>query len=331
MDILSEILTSNIYKKILDYVELNKLIPPKSKIIIGLSGGPDSVFLLHFLNSIKQKFDLVLITAHLDHEWRENSKQDLIFCENLARSLDIEFIGQKASNVNLEKKYSGSKEELGRVLRRNFFQNLITEYDTNLIALAHHQDDQEETFFIRLIRGAGISGLASIRPKTGLYIRPILCVNKKEILDFLEENKIKYLIDPTNLSDDFLRNRIRNKVIPALKDIDNRFDLNLLKAIANLQAADSFLEKLTEQYFSESCEIIDHKFYLDTKKFFLLDEFIQDRVILLWLCKTGVKFTPTSKLFDEIKRFFKQSKSKTHQIYKAWQIVKTKNLVHIAK
>ena len=77
--------------------------------------------------------------------------------------------------------------------------------------------------------------------------------------------------------------------------------MNLLKAIENLQAAESFLEKLTEQYFSENCEIIEHKFYLDTKKFFLLDEFIQDRVILLWLCKTGVKFTPTSKLFDEIK------------------------------
>ncbi len=328
MVILSKILTSNIYKKILDYVETNQLIAPESKIIIGLSGGPDSVFLLYFLNSIKQKYNLALIAAHLDHEWRENSNLDLIFCQNLADKLDIQFVGETARNIKLAKKYSGSKEELGRALRREFFNSLLLKFDANLIALAHHQDDQEETFFIRLIRGAGISGLSSIRPQTGFYIRPLLCVNKQEILTFLEENNIKYLTDPTNLSPDFLRNRIRNKVIPVLRECDNRFDANLLKAIDNLQAADIFLEKLTEQYFSDICDL---SLSLDTKKFFLLDQFIQDRVILLWLCKAGVKFTPTTKLFDEIKRFFKQNKSNSHELYSSWKIIKKKNLVSIVK
>jgi hypothetical protein len=116
--------------------------------------------------------------------------------------------------------------------------------------------------------------------------------------------------------------------MPVLRECDNRFDANLLKAIDNLQAADIFLEKLTEQYFSDICDL---SLALDTKKFFLLDQFIQDRVILLWLCKADVKFTPTTKLFDEIKRFFKQNKSNSHELYSSWKIIKKKNLVSIVK
>lgn len=322
---------NNILITVKSFVESHNLIKPHDTIILGLSGGPDSVFLLYFLKNLQQEFNLTIIAAHLDHEWRTKSHLDNIFCKNLADSLDITYISTKASDIKLIKKTSGSKEELGRLLRRQFFQDLANKYNAQSIALAHHADDQQETFFIRLLRGASISGLAGIRPKHGLYIHPLLNIKKQEIINYLNNNNIKYLEDYTNNLDIYLRNKIRNYTIPALRYCDSRFDINFAKTLDNIQQTEDFLVRITNSTFKEITQEQDNIIILDINKFLSCDKFLYTRLILLWLCKAQVYFVPSTALFKEILKFLKQKDSGKHLMYNKWHIIKRKNLAFIEK
>ncbi|MCL4361087.1 tRNA lysidine(34) synthetase TilS [Candidatus Dependentiae bacterium] len=318
---------SEAVNKVLKFIKDENLIEPESTIIIGLSGGPDSVFLLHVLKKIENPYKLKLIAAHLNHEWRKDAEQDVIFCKKLCKELEIDFVSAKASDLKLSKKYSGSKEDLGRQLRREFFEKLKKEYNADLIALGHHLDDQLETFFIRLIRGSSITGLAGIKVKKDFYVRPLLCLHKQEILDYLDKNKIKYVEDITNLSDQFLRNKIRKYVIPALKKCDERFEKKFLETLKNIAAADDLLERITLQEFKKIEE--DNKINLE--KFNDLNNYLQDKILLLWLIKENVQFTQSTSFFKEIKKFLKQKGSKKHKLSEHWHISKQKNWAEIVK
>src|SRR3990167_462563 len=165
---------------------LNKLnLPPHQTIILGLSGGSDSVALLHLLAQKKNKFKYNLLAAHLDHEWRTNSKQDVLFCQELCNKLDLKLIYEQASNLNYKPKITGSKEDLGRQFRLYFFNKVAQDYQAKYIILAHHLDDQIETFMIRLIRGSTITGLSCMQTQTVIYLRPLLDISKSEILNYL--------------------------------------------------------------------------------------------------------------------------------------------------
>ena len=157
------------------FIERHSLIPKNSKVIVGLSGGPDSVFLLHLL-AHKKNHGLVqdVVVAHLDHEWRPNSDEDVQFCHELAKKYDIRLVAAKMSDLSISLKFNGSKEEVARHARRFFFEQLRKKENADTIALAHHAQDQQETFFIRLIRGASLAGLTAIKPQHGYYIRPLL-------------------------------------------------------------------------------------------------------------------------------------------------------------
>lgn len=315
----------SLFERIEQYCMHYNLIKPHTTIVVGLSGGPDSVFLLYFLYSIQTRFNLTLIAAHVDHQWRSNSAQDVIFCQQLAQSLGITFISAQASSITLTRKHSSSKEELGRLLRRAFFQELACKYNAHAIALAHHADDQQETFFIRLIRGTTLSGLTSIWPKYDRYIRPLLNTHKTEILAYLQEQSLNYLEDPTNQSDLFLRNRLRTQVLPILSTIDTRFDKNFAKTVDHLQNTELFLERLTQQAFNVITTQQDNLYWLDIDQFFGLDSFLHNRLLLMWLCKAQVPFTPSTSLFKEITRFLSTKQAKRHTMYQTWVIIRDKN------
>jgi len=317
------------FSKIISFIDKYKLIPPESSIIIGLSGGPDSIFLLHLLHSLQKERNLKLIAAHLDHEWRLDSAKDVEFCREATKKLGIEFACAKISELGLDLKFEGSQEELARRYRRYFLEQIKKKYNADLIALGQHLQDQEETFFIRLIRGTTLSGLIGIKPQQGVYVRPLLETNKKDILDYLDKNKIAYLTDPTNVEESFLRNRIRLKVLPALQECDNRFNQNFLRTLHNLQETEAFLTKLTEKTFEEISEEKDGTFYIDLNSFFNLDPFLQPRILMHWLIQQQVPFVPTEKFLDEIMRYLKEGKQKEHQIHETWSIKKEKNKVYL--
>ncbi|KKP28190.1 MAG: tRNA(Ile)-lysidine synthase [candidate division TM6 bacterium GW2011_GWF2_30_66] len=319
--------------KIIKFIKKHELIQDKSKIVLGLSGGPDSVFLLHILSKLKQEGLIQeIIAAHLDHGWREESAKEAKFCLELAKKYNITCEVRKLSELELNLKFEGSKEDLGRKARRHLFELIKEKYNYDLIALAHHAQDQEETFFIRLIRGTSLSGLTSIKPKSGDYIRPLLEINKQEILEFLNSHGILYVTDPSNISHEFLRNRIRELVIPALKKCDARFEQNFKITINRLQETEFFLEQLTKEKFNEISTEISGIFYLNLNQLFKLHNIMLYRVLIYWLIKQNVKFPTGQSFLDEIIKFLAQPESqgpKEHALYQNWSIIKKKNLAHI--
>lgn len=314
---------SDFIKKIKSYCDSNQLLKPHDTIIVGLSGGPDSIFLLHALSTLAPDYHLTLIAAHLDHEWRESSKIDAQIAHLAALSLGITYVSQTASQISLTKKISGSKEDHARLLRRQFFQDLKQTHNAQSIALAHHQDDMIETFFIRLLRGAGLSGLSSIRVRAGSYIRPLLEISKEEILAYLHMHNIAYALDPTNESDAYLRNRIRKLIIPSCSKSDERFAINALKTIAHLQEAEAYIERQTLVSLESILLDQESQYTLDRILFLQLDPFMQHRVLIHWLILNNVPFIPSKKLFGEIIRFIKRPGTAMHTFYQKWNIRKT--------
>ncbi|MBY0353853.1 tRNA lysidine(34) synthetase TilS [Candidatus Babeliales bacterium] len=291
-------------------------------IILGLSGGPDSVFLLYLLAQLQDEGFIKLIAAHLDHGWRSNSADDVTFCQKLCNRFGVQLISGHANNNALNAKQNGSLEELGRKLRRSFLENVMREQQANLIALAHHRQDQQETFLLRLLRGSSLAGLRCMDSITLPYIRPLLTTDKRDIVAFLDAHNIAYLTDPTNQADDFLRNRIRKYVIPALRDCDERFEQKCESTIQHLQAEDDFLKKLTLQAFGS---IFDTKMHGSLTALRTCEPVIQKRLVIHWLVEQKASFKPSENFITEVLKFLLSSRGGTHQLGEHWALVKKQN------
>jgi tRNA(Ile)-lysidine synthase len=281
------------------------------------------VFLLHYLADLQKQGRCSVIAAHLDHEWRPESYNDVQFCSEITQGLEVPFVTAKLSELSLAVKYNGSQEEIGRKARRHFLETVRKEHKADSIALAHHADDQQETFFIRLIRGASLAGLTAMKPKQGNYIRPLLKICKVDIIAYLHEHNIPYLIDPTNSSDNYLRNRIRNKVLPALKESDSRFDHSFARTLDQLQETEQFMAAHSIKTFEHISSVdennIDH---ISIAPFLQLDPIVQQRILVDWFCQMQVPFVPSQALFNEIIRFMQQPGNAQHQIHPTWKFVK---------
>ncbi len=324
------LIDNTVIEQVYEFIEQNVLIRQRDTLVIGLSGGPDSVFLLHALVALRPSYNLTLIAAHLDHGWRPESAQDALFCKELAESLGITYVGKHAQALALPP-WTGSREELGRTLRRTFLENVAHEYSAQAIVLGHHKDDQIETFFVRLMRGAGLAGLSGMRPRSGLYIRPLLGVFKEQILEYLHEKGFAYRQDYTNESPLYLRNRLRNLVIPELKKSDPRFANNCIRSIGHLQEAADFLEQLTKTTFDTIASYQEDRYVIDLKSFRQLDPFMKKQVLLTWLCREKLPFTPTSAFFDEALRFLNTQRGGSHTLHPTWHLIKQGNLAFVQK
>ena len=318
-------------QKAQNLIKKKSLIAPNSTIIVGLSGGPDSVALLHILKELKPEHNLNLIAAHLDHGWRPESVKDAQFCRELCRQWGVRLVTQKLSEIKSRAKFNGSREEFARKIRRQFFDDLMHEHGASAIALGHHANDQIETFFIRLIRGASLTGLTGMRAQHGAYIRPLLNCSKQEILKYLKDNDISYLIDPTNISDEYLRNRIRNKLLPVLTDIDVRAHNNLLQTIDRLQHTENYLTEHTQEIWQQIAMQEGGAWCVDSQQLLAQHVSMRQRLLLHWLILEQVPFVPTQDFFAEIERFLHRPGSKTHQIHNQWAIQKKRNMSQIIR
>jgi len=319
----------SLINRITNFVDAHQLIPEQATIILGLSGGPDSVFLFHYLLNAQQSRPFKLIVAHLNHGWRSTAGYDEQFCRDLALRCGIPSIIEHAAALFKNISWTGSKEEQARVARRIFFERIAAEHTNARIALAHHQDDQDETFFIRLVRGAGLQGLKGMAPRAGIYIRPLLCARKEELLTYLEEHNLAYVLDSTNVDDTYLRNRIRHRVIPALRLCDQRFPGSLQQVLTNLAEADEFCTILAERTLQQLSQEAEDAIWIDLAGWQKLHPFLQKQVLLSWLCKAQVVFTPSQGLFYEIMRFLNQAQPGKHLLYGRWYIQKQQQRARI--
>lgn len=224
-------------QKTLRFIKENELLSSGEKILVAVSGGPDSVFLLHFLNKYKKKFKIELGAVHINHLLRGNdSERDELFCKTICDELSIPFYLLRKDIKSYSKKNKISLEVAGRKIRYEFFGKISSKNKYDRIVTAHNVDDNAETVLLNLIKGTGIKGIAGIPVKRNNIVRPILSLTKKEILDYLNENQFEYRVDESNLSNDFERNFLRNEVIPLIqKNINPAFSNSALNTSLNLQ------------------------------------------------------------------------------------------------
>lgn len=263
-------------QKVLRFIKENNLIDENDKILIALSGGPDSVFLLHFFNKFKKKYKIEIGAAHINHLLRgKNSDRDELFCKTICDELEIPFYYTRTNVKFFAKQKKHSLEIAGRKIRYNYFDEIFSANGYNKIATAHNSDDNTETVLLNLIKGAGIKGISGIPVKRGKIIRPILCLSKKEILEYLEENKFEYRIDESNLSNEYERNYLRNDIIPLIKKILNpSFGESVLKSALNFQRLNLFIDKKLNELKSEFDIKKNKSVSFSTDKLSKVDEFL---------------------------------------------------------
>lgn len=218
------------------------MLSPCETVVVGVSGGADSVGLLYFLAELEE-YNLKPIVSHINHGIRpEEGKRDAEFVREIAKKLNLPFELKEVNTPEFKKKLKLSLEEAARILRYGFFKEVLHKYRARKIATAHTLDDQAETVLMRLVRGSGALGLSGIPPVSeGYIIRPLIETPRSEIEEYLRAKGIKWVEDSTNRARDFLRNRIRHELIPELQEYNPRIKEALSRTASILRVEEDFI------------------------------------------------------------------------------------------
>lgn len=219
------------------------LLRQGDSVLVGLSGGPDSVCLLHLLKAVQEKFSLTLHALYVNHQLRPAEiPGEIALCETTCRNLGVHFMLRAVDVAGHQRRQGLSRQEAGRELRYAAFEEAAAGVDASKIALAHNADDQAETIFLRLIRGAGPKGLGGIPPKRGRIIRPLIGTERGLIEAYLTREAIPSVLDSSNLRQDYLRNRFRLSLMPELKKLNPNLIHTLGTTASILQEEERYLD-----------------------------------------------------------------------------------------
>ena len=221
----------------------NGLIASGERIGAAVSGGADSVYLLHALLALKDELQISIFALHLDHGIRGRAaEKDMAFVKKICQKLSIPLMAEQVDTKAMALQYGWSLEQAARTLRYDFFERTAKEFALDKIALAHHMGDQAETLLLNLVRGCGMQGLLGMQPfRPPLYIRPMLGLEKRQITEALKADKTAYRTDRTNRDTAFSRNRIRHRVLPELNRINPKTEQNILRTVEALATEDDYL------------------------------------------------------------------------------------------
>lgn len=231
-------------KKVRQFIDSNQLLIDNDRILVGVSGGADSVVLLHIL--LKLGFECVV--AHCNFHLRgEESMRDELFVEKLAEKYKLIYKKTDFDTVRFAKSNKISIEMAAREMRYAWFKKLAPENKCQTIATAHHTDDSIETLLLNMIRGTGLKGLTGIEPRNGDIVRPVLCCTRSEIEQYAQKNKLEYITDSTNLANEYSRNKIRNLILPMMADINPSVKQSLAENISRFRGSwKIYSEKIAE-------------------------------------------------------------------------------------
>lgn len=239
----------SIIKRIQHTIFQYNLFERGSKIILAVSGGPDSVFLLDVFSKIRKKYDLELLMVHVNYGLRgRESEKDEELVRKLAERYNIKVFVLKSPYPRAKLLDKMPSENELRQIRYDFFEKVRKQHEFDYIATAHNLDDQVETYLMRIIRGAGLQGLSAIKYKNEKVIRPLLNIKKSEIKAYLKENGLKYRIDKSNLKSVYLRNKVRNQLIPYLeKNFNPRIKETIFSSIETISEDYDLISDLTKK------------------------------------------------------------------------------------
>lgn len=264
-------------KKVQNAIEKFHMFPKNAKIIVGFSGGADSVALLHVLCSLKEEYGWDITAVHVHHGLRgADADEDQSFAEEFCEKLDIPCIVRKYDVKAEAKRRKLGEEETGRILRYAAFQEIAGE--EGRIAVAHHQKDQAETILMRLCRGTGLTGLVGMSPVRGNICRPLLCCSREEVEAYCKENSLTWREDVTNQEEKYTRNKLRLQVLPVLEEINPKAVEHMAETAELLALEEDFLESQAVACY-ESVKLEGAEVALDRNKLLELHPAMRKRVL----------------------------------------------------
>jgi len=229
-----------------------ELFAQGDRVLLGLSGGADSVCLFLVLVSLAKEWELELVPVHINHNLRGGEAlRDQQFCEDLCRQHNLELHVVSVPVAELALAQGWTLEEAGRNARYEAFRKVKEQQGCHKIAVAHHKDDQAETVLFQLFRGSRLKGFSGMEAVNGDVVRPLLCVTREEIEGYLTEKEQNYCIDSTNLEEEYTRNKIRHRIVPQAKALCDRAVEHIAEAAEYAGAVEKLLERLTETLFAE--------------------------------------------------------------------------------
>ena len=313
-----------LFREILKLNEKYNLIENNDTIVVGFSGGPDSVFLVEMLKKLQDFFKFKIYLVHINHLLRgEDADADENFSYDYAKRNNLEIFVKRIPVKEIAKKTGKTLEEVGREERYNFFSEIYNKVGANKIATAHNKDDQIETFLFRLVRGTSLQGLEGIKLKYNNIIRPISEIYKKDILEYLNKNEIQCKIDKTNFENEFTRNSIRLDLIPF---IEKRYNIKFKDKLFSL------IEEIREnnkKNFLDLDEYVDEKNRLTLEKIKTLSLFERKNLLVHFLNKKNIKINRNK--IDEINSLIKSDGTKKIDLDLNFRIVKDYHHLYIEK
>ena len=271
-------------KKVLETIKKYNLIENGDKLVLAVSGGPDSITMLDILNEKKNEkiIDFEISVAHINHMIRKEAKLDELYVKNYCEEKNIDFYSKSIDVLKLANNNKTGTEEMGRIVRYKFFDEVLEKTGSNKVSIAHNKNDKAETMIMNILRGSGISGLKGIEPKRGKYIRPLIECERYEIENYCKEKNLNPRIDKTNFDNTYTRNKIRNIVIPYIKQEFNPNIINTLSRLSELVVEeDDYIENKVKKAYETLLIKEDKKeIILDLKKFNEEEKVIKSRIVL---------------------------------------------------
>lgn len=276
--------------RVISAVEKYSLIENGDSVIVALSGGADSTALLSILISLKEKYNLSIYAAHVNHNIRgDEAERDENFCKILCEKFNTKLFVKNVDVPILAREQKISEELCGRNVRYAFFEELSQKLGAK-VATAHTASDNAETLIFNIARGSSVAGLSAIPPKRGNIIRPLIELSRSDIESYCEENNLDYVTDSTNLADDYTRNYIRHNIIPCLKKLNPSFERTALGLSESSRESADFIKKCAEKAEKEcKCD-----FGYDCKKLLNLDSAVLKEVLFI-LLKNKYNICPERK------------------------------------
>lgn len=270
--------------KILKTIKEYNLIEPEDIVLVAVSGGPDSMCLLNSLYNLKDKLKIKKIAiAHVNHMLRSEAEEETQYVKRFAELKNIDFFVKYVDIKKISENNKIGEEEAGRKERYKFFEEVAQKINANKIAIAHNYNDNAETVLMHLMRGAGISGLSGIKPfREEKYIRPIIKCSREEIEQYCEEKGLNPKYDESNKNNLYTRNRIRNQLIPFIKEKFNPNIIDTLNRVSSVvMEEENYIENVINNEYKNILKNREtNKIEIDVKKFNKLDKYIKSRMVL---------------------------------------------------
>ncbi len=271
-------------EKVFNTIDNNKLINAGEVIGVATSGGIDSMSLLHFLNSVKEKYDIDVVAIHVDHCIRDVSYQDCEFVVNYCRQNHIRCHKFRVDAMKIANEKNIGIEQAAREARYGVFDALIQKGIVDKIAIAHHQADQAETILLHILRGSGLSGASGMEYRRGAYIRPFLDLTKDEVNRYAYQNELPYVEDETNTDTSYNRNFLRNDIIPKLKKRWPTLEQNIVNFGKACKEDDEYI--MSQATFDAI--LVENNVVKIPLNYFVYPSSVTNRIIMYSLGKAGI-------------------------------------------